>query len=485
MAIDYTAPPTLASFMKSQAFGRIAAGPVGSGKTTACIIEVLRRAMAQARAPDGYRYTRFAFVRQTLKQLKDTVLKDMQNWLVGLGEWRVSDNTFYLDFGDVKSEWIFIPLENAEDQARLLSMQLTGAFISEIIECNFDILAPISGRIGRYPSGNRGIPTWCGILADTNMPVELSDWAKFMVEPPADWQVFIQPSGMSDKAENLNYLLQNEVTTKLPFNHPDRLAQGRKYYERFVEMYGSDSAWVKRYVYAEYGDDPSGEAVFKASFKSSFHVVRETFVIPGYPLIVGIDFGRNPWALIGQVDHMGRLLIHMEVPASNIGLEKHVEQNLRPKLYSEKFIGSKVILVGDPSGIAKGTIAEETSFDALKRLGLPAFPAPTNDIDTRLRAVETLLGRQVNGGPALCINGPGCPWLVRAMSGGYRYKKHRDGGLRSIPEKFDKEGFSHVADCLQYICLVVHGNLVHEFARRLTPRPRIKDRPRITALGWT
>jgi len=152
MGIDYTAPPTLARFMKSQAFGRIAAGPVGSGKTTACILEVLRRAMAQAKAPDGYRYTRFAFVRQTLKQLKDTVLKDMQNWLAGLGEWRVSDNTFYLDFGDVKSEWIFIPLENAEDQARLLSMQLTGAFISEIIECNFRHPGPISGRIGRYPS---------------------------------------------------------------------------------------------------------------------------------------------------------------------------------------------------------------------------------------------------------------------------------------------------------------------------------------------
>jgi hypothetical protein len=172
---------------------------------------------------------------------------------------------------------------------------------------------------------------------------------------------------------------------------------------------------------------------------------------------VGQDFGRNPWSLIGQVDHMGRLLIHMEVEATNMGLEKHVEENLRPKLFSNKFMGSKIILVGDPSGIAKGTVAEESCFDALKRLGLPAFPAPTNDIDVRLRAVEALLGKQVNGGPALMINREGCPWLVRAMSGGYRYKKHKDGALRSVPEKFDKEGFSHIADCLQYVSLVVHG----------------------------
>jgi hypothetical protein len=485
MSINYTSPPTLSRFMASKSFGRIAAGPVGSGKTTACVIELLRRAMEQSKAPDGNRYTRFAIVRQTLKQLKDTVLKDCQSWLAGLGEWRVSENTFFLTFGDVRSEWIFIPLENAEDQARLLSMQLTGAWLSEAIEMNIDVIAPITGRIGRYPSANRGMPTWFGVICDTNMPVEMSDWYKFMTESPPNWQVFVQPSGMSPDAENLNYLLQTEDTAKLPINHPKRLAQGRKYYERFLEMYGSEHAWIKRYVYAQYGDDPSGEAVFKATFKSSFHVVSETNVIPGYPLIVGQDFGRNPWSLIGQVDHMGRLLIHMEIAATNMGLEKHVEENLRPKLYSDKFIGSKIILVGDPSGVAKGTVAEESCFDALKRLGLPAFPAPTNDIDVRLRAVEALLGKHVNGGPALVINGKGCPWLVRAMSGGYRYKKHKDGALRSIPEKFDKEGFSHIADCLQYVSLVVHGGLVSEFARRLTPRYKRPTRPVITAAGWT
>lgn len=485
MSLDYTAPPTIASFMQSDAFGRILAGPVGSGKTTGCVIECLRRASEQAKAPDGYRYTRFAFVRQTLKQLKDTVLKDVQSWLGELGEWRVSENTFFLHFGDVRSEWIFIPLENSEDQARLLSMQLTGAWISECIECNFDIVAPVSGRIGRYPSAQRGVPTWAGIIADTNLPVELSPWWKFMTEPPPDWQVFIQPSGMDPDAENLAHLAQTETSMKYPEDHPIRQAQGRLYYERFINMYGDDSDWVKRYVYAQYGNDPSGEAVFRATFKQSFHVVDDTLVVPGYPLVVGQDFGRNPWSLIGQVDHTGRLLIHQEVEATNVGLEKHVQERLRPALYSNRFIGSKVILVGDPSGIAKGTIAEESCFDALKRLGLPAFPAPTNDIEPRIRAVEALLGRQVNGGPALCISRRGCPWLVRALGGGYRYTRTKLGGLRTVPEKTDKEGFSHIADCLQYICLVVHGNLVHEFARRLNPRPRITQAQRITAAGWT
>ena len=139
----------------------------------------------------------------------------------------MSENTFFLRFADVRSEWIFVPLENAEDQARLLSMQLTGAWLSECIEMDFGVLAPITGRIGRYPSANRGAPSWHGIIADTNMPVEMSPWHKFMTEPPPGWQIFIQPSGMSPEAENLNHLLQTEATRKLPIDHPERVAQGR------------------------------------------------------------------------------------------------------------------------------------------------------------------------------------------------------------------------------------------------------------------
>jgi hypothetical protein len=180
---------------------------------------------------------------------------------------------------------------------------------------------------------------------------------------------------------------------------------------------------------------------------------------------------------------MGRLVIHEEVAATNIGLEKHVEQSLRPKLYKSDYLGLRVAVVGDPAGVAKGTIAEESCFDALKRMGLPCFPAPTNDIEPRIRAVEALLGRQVNGGPALLINREKCPMLVRAMSGGYRFTFAKQGGLKVVPEKLDKEGFSHVADCLQYLALVVHGGLTGYITRQLAPKKRAVSR--ISPEGWT
>jgi hypothetical protein len=348
---------------------------------------------------------------------------------------------------------------------------------------DLDVLGPLTGRLGRYPSAAQGTPTWFGWIADTNFPTEMTPWHTFMENRPQDVMVFKQPSGLSPEAENLNWLVQDEETIKLPIDHPRRISQGRKYYERFLQQHGESSDWVRRYVYAQYGDDPSGAAVFKNTFRSDFHTVPDTQLIPGYPLVIAQDFGRNPWSLITQPDHMGRLVVHQEVPGTNVGLEKHIEQSLKPLLWSQKYMGYRLCIVGDPSGVAKGNVSEESCFDALGRMGFPHFPAPTNDIEPRLRAVEALLGRQVMGGPALMISRAGCPFLCRAMGGGYRFTKMKTGALRTVPDKQDKEGFSHVADDLQYASLVVHGGLVPEITRRL--RPRTKKRAAVSAAGWT
>jgi hypothetical protein len=219
--------------------------------------------------------------------------------------------------------------------------------------------------------------------------------------------------------------------------------------------------------------------------------VDETLLIPGFPLLIGQDFGRNPWSLICQPDHMGRLIVHEEVPGLNVGLEKHVAQSLRPALMRDQYLGFKVAIVGDPSGVAKNSISEESCFDAIKRMGFPAFPAPTNDIEPRLRAVEALLGRQTNGGPTLMINRHGCPHLIRALSGGYRFTKEKTGTLKPVPDKLNGTtingqivAFSHVVDDLQYVSLVVHGGMMPYIRSYMAPR-RPGNTAGISARGWT
>jgi len=451
-----------------------------SGKTTACIFEIFRRACAQTPAPDGYRYTRFAIVRQTLKQLKDTVLKDITAWLDGVAEYKVSDSTVYIRVGDIRSEWLLIPLDDPTDQRRLLSMQLTGAWMSECIEMDVGIVSPLAGRVGRYPAANLGGASWMGIIADTNMPAEGTPWHELMaINTPPDWQIFIQPSGMSAAAENLEWLTQNPETLKLAVDDPIRISQGRTYYERFIRSNTPD--WCKRYVHAQYGDDPSGSAVFRETFRQHWHVVDDLEPIASHPLIVGLDFGRDPCAIICQPDHRGRLLVLEEIIAEDIGLELQLARSLRPTLLQERYIGKPVVVIGDPAGIQRSTIYEETSFDVVKRNGLNAYPAPTNDIDRRIAAVEGVLLGSRDGGPAVLIDRERCPTLIRALSGGYRYGRTRAGQRKPTP---DKNKYSHIMDAFQYACLVTHGGMGEMIFSRLR-RPATSNRVRITSGAWT
>lgn len=477
--IRYDAPPTCASFMRSNAFTRLIAGPVGSGKTTACIFELFRRAAEQAPAPDGIRYTRFAIVRSTLKQLKDTVLKDVMSWLEGIAEYKVSESTIFIRVGDISSEWLLLPLETPEDQRRLLSLQLTMAWMSEAIEMPADLISPLAGRLGRYPSAAMGGATFFGMIMDTNMPSEGSPWHKFMTEPPADAQVFIQPGGMSAHAENLEWLTQTPETLKLPVDDPRRLAQGRTYYERFIRS--NTPSWCERYVHARFGPDPSGTAVFREVFKRSWHVADEVFPVSSYPLIVGLDFGRDPCAVICQADHRGRLLVLEEVIAEDIGLELQLQRAIKPVLLQERYLGRPVVIVGDPAGTQRSTMYEETSFDMVKREGFMAYPAPTNSIDKRIASVEGLLLSARDGGPAVLIDSGRCPKLIAALDFGYRYGRTKAGERKPKP---DKNEYSHVADAFQYACLAVHGGMTGMIASRLR-RPVPGGRSRVSPAAWT
>jgi hypothetical protein len=488
--IRFDAPPTVAEFMRSTAFFRLIAGPVGSGKTTGCIFELLRLAAQQRPAPDGVRYTRFAIVRETLRQLEDTVLKDVLQWLGPIADWKPSAKTIFIklpltDGTRVFSELILIPLENPEDQNRLLSSQLTGAWMSEAINISVDLVQAIAGRCGRYPSGAQGGCTWFGIIADTNMPSRGSDWHRMMaLDKPKSWDVFIQPGGLDEDAENLEWLTQTAETLKLPTDDPRRREQGRNYYRNLVEG-GRGKDWCDRYVHAKYGADPSGQTVFVNSFEGAKHIVEELRPVRGRPLIIPQDFGRNPCALVCQVDARERLLVLEELIAANMGLRQHVADNLRPLLLSPRYAGMPFYVIGDPSGNQQGQVFDQSPFEYLQSENIRAYPAPTNDIDKRLAAVEGYFLNDYADGPSILIDEKRCPTLVRALSIEYRYAKRRNGQLAPLPEK--KHPWSDIVDALQYVCLATGSGLGEYIAAQLLRNVRVNAAPRrrVSVGGWT
>ncbi len=467
MSLDYDASPTVSRFMlDSTSLVRVIVGPLGSGKSMACIMELLRRATEQA--PDGSRerHTRFAIIRNTMQQLRTTVLSDIMQYIKPIATYYTTDSTVRIrvplpDGTTVISDWLLIPLDTTEDQKRLLSMQLTGAWINEVREVPYDIIKPLLGRLGRYPSALNGGFTWRGLIADTNPWSTDSPYHDALVlDPKSGWKLYHQPSGIGPLAENV---------AKLPAGYYDNLLDGR------------DTDWSDVHVESQWGTSNAGQAVFRRSFNAATHVVdMQAIINPLRPLIVGMDFGRTPTALLGQVDNAGVLNVYREVSTEDMGLIQMVQEQLMPVLTAEPYARARVAVVGDPAGTAKSSLGEETSFDTLKTLGLLACPAPTNAIKPRLTAVERLFRSTIAGGPAIRISRSGCPLLVRSLGDKYRYRKKRDGQLEDLPEKLHP--WSDLADTLQYLALGASSNLVGRIlARQVTRMPR----DRVSAAGWT
>lgn len=467
MDLNYTPPPTVDAFMSSEAIVRALIGPLGSGKSMGCIMEMLRRSRGQAPDPDGIRRTRWSITRNTLPQIKQTCLSDIEQYITPLVNFKVSETTIFLDFPlddgtRVKSEWLLVPLERPADVRKLLSLQLTGAWIEEFREIDYGIISPLLGRVGRYPSKAVVPPTWQGIIMSSNPFSRASTWFKHLVqERPDDWAFFKQPGGLSAQAENV---------ANLPYG----------YYERLMD--GASEQFIKAHVHGDYADDLSGQTVFGSSFDMEYHVVDGPLQVSNTrPLMLSIDFGRSPACLICQTDPRGRLIVFEELLTSNLGLEQFVTEVIKPALGKDRYVGVPVFAVGDPAGIAKSQMSEENAFDVLKRLGIRGYPAGSgsNDIAPRLRAVEELLLRRTSDGSAILIERTGCPTLIKAMAHEYRYKRKKGGELEDKPEKLHP--ISDVADALQYACLSINMNLS---ARHMSSH-RTKSRPKVSVRGWT
>ena len=143
-------------FMKSEAFVRGIRGPVGSGKSAACCVELFRRASQQAVNPiTQKRQTRWAIIRNTFPELRTTTVKTWLDWfpenVFGKFNWQ-PPYTHMIRFADMEMEVLFLALDRPDDVKKLLSLELTGAFINEARECNKSIIDAVTMRVGRYPA---------------------------------------------------------------------------------------------------------------------------------------------------------------------------------------------------------------------------------------------------------------------------------------------------------------------------------------------
>jgi len=397
-------------------------------------------------------------VRNTYRELKDTTLRTWLSWFpVELcGPFSHTDMTHRVrlphpDGGTVELEVLFRALDRPQDARKLLSLELTGAWVNEARELPLSLIEALGDRVERYPADRDGGCSWAGVILDTNPP-DTDHWWHHLAEEakPGGWDFFRQPGGLLEvegrflhnpKAENLDHLPKD-------------------FYLR--RMAGKSPRHVRVYYCGRYGFVQEGMPVYP-EFDEARHVsLAELEPVDGLPLFLGLDFGLTPAAVLGQRLPDGRWLLLDELVSRDMGMVRFA--GLLNDLLRARYPRLIPEIWGDPAGMARAQTDERTPYDILRASGLHARPTPTNDPLLRREAVAAALARSIDTRPGLVLS-PRCRTLISGMAGAWRYRRLLVSGEDRYTETPEKSRFSHVCEAAQYL-LVGAG----EGRRLLTPQ---------------
>jgi hypothetical protein len=513
--IEYVAEPTAVDFHASEAVVRGYLGPVGNGKSVACIKEIVRLAQDQYPNEDGIRKTRWAITRNTTLELRSTTLNTWKQWLpeemcpitnhpmiIAKCKQPLNDGT-HMQF-----EVYFLALDRDEDVKKLLSLELTGMFINEAREMSYAVVKGGRERIGRYPSVIDGYqdnpekdykaPRWTqedldndptlqkeqlgrykpckrkSLIMDTNPPDDDHWWYQLAEEgclrsTPAHTKDFAisETERIFEFFRGTAPLIKQPNGTYEPNPHAeniDHLPGGYQYYMDMIA--GNDEDHINVMVLGNYGHMKTGKPVYP-EYNDRLHC-PETGIIPikGIPIAMGWDFGLTPSCVIGQLTDLGQVLIHDELFSEDMGVRQFARDVVKPIL-ATKYKGFEVLFsLGDPSGSARGESEAKSAIGILNDeyvhnddgdiivpldMGFVTEGAPTNDPTARLDSVKGFLTRLVDGGYPAYVLNKSCKYLRKGKMGGYKYKKIQLSGESRYNLKPDKNIFSHPADAEQYL----------------------------------
>lgn len=451
----------LKRFLMSEARLSAIQGPWGSGKSTACGYKLLMNALRQPPGPDGIRRRRTYVGRNTFDELKRTTVK---TWLHIFPENKFGRFTWSKPFehriklGDLDWEVVFLALDDDQDRRKLLSAEISDFWGNEARELPRGVIDDIDGRIDRYPAVSQGGCHNPQIILDTNAPSEdhwmaimsgqspmpegLDDNSRRAFVKPDTWEFFIQPPGMLEARDEQGNVSGYEANP---------LAENRKwlskgYYKNLTA--GKSLQWIRVNVLNKPGQLSSGKPVWP-EYREEVHASKTPIPpVPGYPLVIGVDFGRSPAAVIAQ-QAFGRWLVLSELVAENMGtrgfarlLRGHIQTN---------FPGFNFQIYGDPAGEHLAEADDISPFLMMRAEGFRIVPAPSNDPTVRINAVREVLNQLIDGKPRFLVS-HSCQMLRSAMGGGYKYRRIQASGER-YSDTPDKDRFSHVSDALQYALL--------------------------------
>lgn len=528
----YETSPIAWAYKADRAFASFIVGPVGSGKSVPSLQRILDLGGEQEPSPDGVRRSRFAVIRNTMPELRSTTAVTYQQIYPAdaFGDiiWRSPATHIIAPRNSgLEIEVNLIALDKPQDVKKLLSLELTGAFVNEVREVPRAVVTRLTERVGRFGVNERPT-TWSGIWGDTNPP-DADHWLygwhhkdtphgfRFHQQPPGVLEVrplrggaevidenFPEYQGVkltsaevliwyrgkvrrvdcpceiiqaADRFWIVNPWMENLVALSRVDAGSNPLGV-RSYYGRALA--GKTLAEIRSYLQGVYTFVTDGRKVVP-QYNPTVHGVDALPVLADEPIYIGADIGGGtlqPSALFFQKHPRGPILCHREVVCFDMGIKRFGELVAEaavkhfPDHVARGLTGTGW---GDPAGVKRDEIFERASFDFLRsEFGIRLEPAPSQDPRMRIAAIAGPCERMIDGKPGLLVNKRGCPMLHKGLSGAWHFKRVRASGDERYMDTPSKNDESHICDGAGYGFLGV-GEFDRLGGRRQEAAPVVVD----------
>jgi hypothetical protein len=464
--------PISDAFLLSRAFVQVIVGPVGSAKTVTGLRKLRRIGQTQLGVVDEHgvtwRKARVGVIRESYPNLEKNTIP---SWFRihpesdGKFNWRAPFTHRLqlilkrdqvgkpIDVCDFEIEFRAIGDKSVEEACR--GWEVNAVLVDEADLQPAELVAFLSGRVGRFSDLDPDMVVDPTIILSLNAPY-IDNWVySFAIEREVDafleeelkqWigdrpliEVFIQPGGRTEHAENLH-----------------NLPGGRGYYMVQAALNKHRPDYIARMIDNKFVPMQHGQPV-NPQFDYETHV-QDLEYDPRRKLILSLDQGLfaagtflqrdfdNQLRTLREVVHMregGSTLMKIGPTAFGQSLKAAINDHF-PDLSPDQ-----VRVVCDPAAFVAGDRADN-EFDwvlALKKaLGLPIYRAKSNSPALRNEAIWRAQAQR--GGYAVDRS---CKHLIRGHLGGYRYRKAElaEGELKGHLEIADT-AYTHVCDAEQY-----------------------------------
>lgn len=442
-------------------------GCVGSGKSSACCIDMYLTAQNMPAGRDGKKRSKFGVIRNTYSQLETTTVRTWKEWFppdfFGAPKGK-SPITHLIKIDNVEMEVLFLSLDNEDDLEKIKSLEVTAIYVNEAqFIYNPAIILNLIERTNRFPSENifggaLGRPL---VIMDCNPP-STTHWIyqKFERERINGWSIYKMPPALVKDSD------QNWI------NNPEAdfisQASDQNYWLKLAAAAGNNEEYIRVSLCGEYGVVEDGRAVH-AEYNDRLHYVNR-IIQPNDQVEIGLgwDFGNTPACAVVQMMPDGQLVILDEFWTEYMSVREFAQNEVIPQLDKKyPFWRKNYKSLHDPSGQGMNSDGR-TCQQILQELGIISIPAASNSSQYRRDGLKYFLTKMVAGQPAILLSS-NCSMLREGLMGKFKYEVIKASlmqATKAFQEKPLKNIFSHICEALEYICTEYASNVKTNYSQQ-------------------